>query len=266
MRREQRVRARRTAGSSVVDELGVLAPRIGLAAPRTPARAVDVGLEVPQVGVRPDLLLAGDLAGRDLVEQLLGAVGDLVDGERERPARRPCRRAAGCWRRRSSAYGRSLRSASAARTRPAVGLGRRRPQVLLDPVPAGPLRRPARGRPRGRRSAGRGRRTTRRRARSAPSGRGSAGTARGPRRRRRPRTRRRTRWVPAMQRRRPGPRRRRRTAASASASCCVEAPEGDADAAGVGDGERGPDAVADHARLAGGDVGARARPARRGRG
>ena len=43
--------------------------------------ALDVGREVPQVGVRVAVLLAGDLAGGDLVEQLLGAVGQLQRGE-----------------------------------------------------------------------------------------------------------------------------------------------------------------------------------------
>ena len=100
-------------------------------------RPVDVGLEVPQVGVRPDLLLAGDLARRDLVEELLGAVGDLERGERELrrvdlvdellrvrdEVLRGCRSLA---RRQRHVRG------------PAVGLGRRRPQVLLDEVPAAP--------------------------------------------------------------------------------------------------------------------------------
>jgi hypothetical protein len=40
-------------------------------------RAVQVGLEVDQVGARVALLLAGDLRLRDLAEQLVGAVGDL---------------------------------------------------------------------------------------------------------------------------------------------------------------------------------------------
>src|SRR6185436_4797277 len=45
-------------------------------------RSVDVGLEVPQVGVAEGVLLAGDLAARHLVEQTLCATGDLgrVDG------------------------------------------------------------------------------------------------------------------------------------------------------------------------------------------
>src|ERR1700709_2217415 len=45
-------------------------------------RAVDVGLEVPEVGVAEDVFLAADLACRDLVEQTLCATGDLggVDG------------------------------------------------------------------------------------------------------------------------------------------------------------------------------------------
>src|SRR5882757_8297355 len=39
-------------------------------------RALDVGLEVPQVGVAEDVLFTGDLAGRDLVEQALRSAGD----------------------------------------------------------------------------------------------------------------------------------------------------------------------------------------------
>ena len=75
---------------------------------------------------------------------------------------------------------------------PAVGVGRRRPEVLLDAGASRSTRRPRRGRPRGRRAAGRGRRTTPRRARCSPSGRGWRRTGRGPRRRRRPRRHRRT--------------------------------------------------------------------------
>ena len=136
-------------------------------------RAVDVGLEVPQVRVRPDLLLAGDLAGRDLVEQLLRAVRDLERLEREvggvdlvdqllrvrrrgpSPRRRAGPASAACrrcrrWRRPSAARGPSRCSASRS------------------------TRRPRRGRPRARRAADPGRRTTRRPARCAPSGRGPA--------------------------------------------------------------------------------------------
>src|SRR4051812_5493031 len=43
--------------------------------------ALDVGLEVDEVGVRVALLLAGDLAGGDLVEELLGAVGHRGRGD-----------------------------------------------------------------------------------------------------------------------------------------------------------------------------------------
>ena len=57
--------------------------------------AVDVGLEVPQVGPRPVLLLAGDLAGGDLVQQAAGAVGDLVGGEGQVPGL--ARRGSRCW-------------------------------------------------------------------------------------------------------------------------------------------------------------------------
>src|SRR6476659_1253399 len=45
--------------------------------------ALHVGGEVPQVGVRPVLLLAGDLARGDLLHQTGGAVGDLVGGAGE---------------------------------------------------------------------------------------------------------------------------------------------------------------------------------------
>ncbi len=41
-------------------------------------RAVDVGLEVAQIGVRVAILFAADLRGGDLVEQSVGAVGELV--------------------------------------------------------------------------------------------------------------------------------------------------------------------------------------------
>ncbi len=45
--------------------------------------SVNVGLEVPQVGVRPDLFLAGDLACGDLFEEGLSAIADLRGVERE---------------------------------------------------------------------------------------------------------------------------------------------------------------------------------------
>ena len=107
-----------------------------LAAARAPGRrgrladAGDVGLEVPQVGVAVAVLLAGDLAVGDLVEQLDRAVGDLrgLRARRSRPGlcsvvdvgeqlvgdRRHARRAC-----------------------PSC------PQRLLDAVEAGPLRRRA---------------------------------------------------------------------------------------------------------------------------
>src|SRR3954454_25299117 len=44
--------------------------------------ALDVRGEVVEVGVRPDLLLAGDLAGGHLVHELLGAVAQLGRGVR----------------------------------------------------------------------------------------------------------------------------------------------------------------------------------------
>ena len=87
-------------------------------------RALEVAVEVDQVGVREGLLLAGDLPGGHLVEQLLGAVADR--GRRHRRVGR--------------ALGELLH----------VGeqlLGDRHhrgevlvlPQRLLDPVPAGEL-------------------------------------------------------------------------------------------------------------------------------
>ena len=95
------------------------------------AGPVDVGLEVPQVGPRPVLLLAGHLAGRDLVEQPLRAVGDLVGGEGHVPG--PLVQRVGVGQQVVGVLG-------------PLGLGHRRvslgplgPQVLLDPVPAGPL-------------------------------------------------------------------------------------------------------------------------------
>jgi hypothetical protein len=45
--------------------------------------AVDIGLEVPQVGPRPVLFLAGDLASRNLVKQATRPVGDLIGAEVE---------------------------------------------------------------------------------------------------------------------------------------------------------------------------------------
>ena len=73
--------------------------------------------------MRPDLLLAGDLAGGDLVEQLLGAVGHLVGvnvGTRA-PGRRSV---AGVG---DQVVGDSRRAAGRSRV-----VGRRRPQVLLE--------------------------------------------------------------------------------------------------------------------------------------
>src|SRR3954468_151435 len=46
-------------------------------------RALEVGPEVPQVGVRVAVLLAGDLPGGDLVEQALGTVGQLQRVQRD---------------------------------------------------------------------------------------------------------------------------------------------------------------------------------------
>ena len=147
-------------------------------------RAVDVGLEVPQVGVRPDLLLAGDLAGRDLVEQLLGAVRDLERLEREVAGVDLVDSAAAVYVTRSVggglALGRRQRHVGLA----AVRVGRRAATGPSRSVPAAPGVALGEVGLAERRAAGRGRRTTRRRARCAPSGRGSARTARVRRRRR----------------------------------------------------------------------------------
>ena len=90
-------------------------------------RAVDVGLEVPQVGVAEDVLFAGDLARRDLVEQTLCAAGDLGRVDRERPA--PSRLVSSSLHVGDQLVG----------DRVGVGLQPRHPQVLLQPVEAGPL-------------------------------------------------------------------------------------------------------------------------------
>ena len=80
--------------------------RIGSQAVEHGAGAVDVGLEVVEIGVRVAILLAGDLRGADLVHQALRPVRDLrrlVVGrlhERDELARRRCR---ACRRTASSA-------------------------------------------------------------------------------------------------------------------------------------------------------------------
>ena len=88
------------------------------------AGTVEVGLEVDQVGVREGLLLAGDLAGGDLVEQLLRAVAHRRD--RHLGGRHLLLQLAD--------VGRELVGDRGHAVEVAVG-----PQRLLDPVPAGPL-------------------------------------------------------------------------------------------------------------------------------
>ena len=83
---EQCLQRRRTVRSAWWRAPGPSSPR-RLQVLERDASAVDVGLEVPQVGVRPDLLFAGHLAGRHLVEQLLGAVAELGRRRRSGPAR-----------------------------------------------------------------------------------------------------------------------------------------------------------------------------------
>src|ERR1700682_4927332 len=89
-------------------------------------RTLDVGLEVPQIGVAERVLFTGDLACRDLVEQTLCAAGDLG---------------------RVDLVGRGLHAVvefldvghQLVGHRVAVGLQSGHPQVLLQPVEARPL-------------------------------------------------------------------------------------------------------------------------------
>ena len=69
----------------VVGERGVLGPQCRREQPERRLRAVDVGLEVTQVGVRVAILLAADLRRGDLVEQAVRAVRELVRLVGERP-------------------------------------------------------------------------------------------------------------------------------------------------------------------------------------
>ena len=101
------------------------------------------------------VLLAGDLAGGDLVEQGLGPVGELESTVKSVGLRRADE---------LLDVGEQLVG-----DRRGVGLQAGHPQVLLEAVEAGELHAVGRSPPRARRSAGRGRRTTRRPARSAPS-------------------------------------------------------------------------------------------------
>ena len=153
-------------------------PAIGRSSLERLLRALDVGREVRQVGVRVAVLLAGDLRLRDLVQQLDRAVRHL---------RRLVARASATLRLQLLHVGQQpvARPAPCRRSCPSS-------RGLLDPVEAGPVRRPWRRRSRGRRSPGRGRRSSRRRARSPRSGRGRARRAPWPSRGRpasaRPRT------------------------------------------------------------------------------
>ena len=94
-------------------------------------RSVDIGLEVPQVGTRPVLLLAGDLAGRYLVKQATRPVGDLIGAEIK--VRNPL-----LQDRRVLNKIIGVRPTLGAAERLVV-LGARRPQIFLQTVPAGPL-------------------------------------------------------------------------------------------------------------------------------
>ena len=115
----------------LVGEVGVLLLDDGLHALPRDLGAVDVGLEVPQVGARPVLLLAGHLAGRDLLEQAARAVGDRVDGVGQLLHARVELLGVG---EQVVGVGRALLVGERR-----VVLGALRPEVLLDEVPAGPL-------------------------------------------------------------------------------------------------------------------------------
>src|SRR3954454_23342319 len=108
---------------------GVLAREDGLEGLEPGARPVHVGLEVVEVGVRPGLLLTGDLALGDLVEKALGAVADLVDREGQLLHALDQRVAVG--------YEPVAELGALARGQRGVPV-LRWPQVLLDAVPAGP--------------------------------------------------------------------------------------------------------------------------------
>jgi len=127
-------------GEPGVERRGQVGVRCGhhVAQPRVPdLGAVHVGLEVPQVRVRPGLLLARHLAARDLVEQALRAVADLVHCQLEPVVVHPrveLGRVGDELVRVLRALSRRQRDVGGATVR--VGCGW--PEVLLEQVPAGP--------------------------------------------------------------------------------------------------------------------------------
>ena len=121
---------RREPAVDLVVEVGVLLREQRSQALEADPGAVDVGLEVPQVGARPVLLLTGDLARRDLVQQAAGPVGDLVGGEGE--VADLLLERGGVLHEVVGVLG-PLGSAQGL-----VALRPGRPEILLEPVPAGP--------------------------------------------------------------------------------------------------------------------------------
>src|SRR6478735_10034540 len=91
--------------------------------------SVNVGLEVPEIGVGPDFFLPGNFAGGHLVQELLGAVADLVRGEFHSAG--PLGQVLG--------VGNKLRGDGGTLRRCEGRVAGRREQVLLGPVPAGPF-------------------------------------------------------------------------------------------------------------------------------
>ena len=69
-------------GIELIDEVGVVPFDNRANTLIGDSSALKVALEVVEIGMRPDLLLTGDLAGRDLVEQRDGPIADGVDCER----------------------------------------------------------------------------------------------------------------------------------------------------------------------------------------
>ena len=150
--------------------------RVGLTGSKAALDAVDVGLEVDQIGVGVALLLTGDL-------------------RRSRPRPSSSSAPLAIW---AACSRRSSRWSSLVTSVPAAS-GDRRHSARCSRVstePCSMLWKPLHCRParrlRGRRSRGRGRRTTRRPARSARRAPGRSGRAPSPWRRRRPSPRRRT--------------------------------------------------------------------------